>query len=370
MEPTVGHFALVRRYDGENAVTIAVIGVAVTVTALLAVALRFYARYYVKVRFELDDWFILSALLVTLGTEALVFVAAARQDNDKFVAMVGWIASVDYYFITCATKMSLLCLYHRIFSIDQSFRRQVIIGSVVVVGFWIGSTVANLTSCIPIRYTWINHDLDPRYCFNFNNFWLATGIIEAVFDIILLVMPIRMVKKLQMNKTKKIAVGLVFFVGIFVIISGIVKTILSYAPGERSVAAEGTPIWTTVHTGTGIICACLPTLWWIFPRLAKSTPWAHWSGWRSVERSREGGTGRNADSGGETLASSACETRIEGGLELQYQSRRDARGIQPGTSHENETRRNVSDDDASSYVTRSTTKDWMTDVSVKQRELE
>jgi hypothetical protein len=56
-----------------------------------------------------------------------------------------------------------------------------------------------------------------------------------------------------------------------VILSGIVKVILSYAPGNREPSFSRTTVWTAVHIGTGIVCACLPVCWPLFVRVVKLT---------------------------------------------------------------------------------------------------
>jgi hypothetical protein len=83
----------------------------------------------------------------------------------------------------------------------------------MVVAYWIGCTVADLLNCIPIQWTWINSLDDPRYCFNYNIFWLVSGIVEACIDILILIMPIKMVIGLHMDTTQKLAVVAVFLLG-------------------------------------------------------------------------------------------------------------------------------------------------------------
>lgn len=104
-------------------------------------------------------------------------------------------------------------MYNRLFSISKSFRRQVLVVGALVVAFWIGCTVANLLNCRPLKYTWINSLDDPRYCFNYNIFWLVSGIVEAIIDVLIIAMPVRIVFGLQLNLTKKIALIAVFLLG-------------------------------------------------------------------------------------------------------------------------------------------------------------
>ncbi|KAI1486513.1 hypothetical protein F5X96DRAFT_654715 [Biscogniauxia mediterranea] len=288
-----------------------IVGALGAVLALISVALRFYARYSTKVGFGWDDWLVLVALLATIATDIVVLCASSINPNgaeaasdpnrtytpaDVLYTKLDFICTVLYFTITSATKMSILLMYNRLFSVDVSFHRQVIILAIFVTCFWVGCTVADLLNCIPLEWTWINSQDDPRYCFNYNVFWLASGIVEAFIDLLIIALPIRAVSKLRLNKGKKIAVTAVFLLGIFVILSGLVKVILSYVPGSREPSFGRTEVWTTVHCCTGIICACLPVCWPLFVRLAKLNPsswpavssirkhWYSFSGWSSVDR--------------------------------------------------------------------------------------
>lgn len=133
---------------------------------------------------------------------------------DVEFTKLSYIGTVLYFTITSATKVSILLMYNRLFSVDTSFRRQVVIVAAAVAGFWIGCTVADLLNCIPLEWTWNNALDDPRYCFNYNIFWLTSGIVEACLDIVIIIMPVRVVIGLSLNKSKKFAVAGVFLLGV------------------------------------------------------------------------------------------------------------------------------------------------------------
>ncbi|KAI5918014.1 hypothetical protein F4810DRAFT_693973 [Camillea tinctor] len=288
-----------------------IVGALGVVLALISVVLRFYARHYKKAGFGWDDWTILVGLLATITTDVVVLCASSIDPTgaeaasdptriytpaDVLYTKLDFICTVLYFTVTSTTKMSILFMYNRLFSVDISLHRQVIALAIAVTCFWIGCTVADLLNCIPLEWTWVNSQDDPRYCFNYNIFWLASGIVEAFIDVLIIALPIRAVSRLRLNRSKKIAVTAVFLLGVFVIISGVVKVILSYVPGSREPSFGRTEVWTTVHCCTGIICACLPVCWPLFVRLTNfsfrtwpsvSSLRKHWysfSGWSSMER--------------------------------------------------------------------------------------
>jgi hypothetical protein len=61
-----------------------------------------------------------------------------------------------------------------------------------------------------------------------------------------------------------------------VILSGIVKVIVSYEPGNREPSFSRTAVWSTVHIGTGVVCASLPVCWPFLVGVMKYTK-SRWS---------------------------------------------------------------------------------------------
>ena len=44
-------------------------------------------------------------------------------------------------------------------------------------------------------------------------------------------------------------------------ITGLLRVIYAYAPGSRVPSYSGADLWSAIHIGMAIVCACLPTLW-------------------------------------------------------------------------------------------------------------
>lgn len=135
-------------------------------------------------------------------------------EADVIYTKLNFAATVLYFTMTSATKLSILFMYNRIFSISRTFRFQVLVVGALVVSFWIGCTVANLLNCRPLAWTWRNSLDNPQYCFNYNIFWMASGIVEAVIDLLIIAIPIRVIFGLQLNLAKKVALAAVFMLGL------------------------------------------------------------------------------------------------------------------------------------------------------------
>ena len=91
------------------------------------------------------------------------------------------------------------------------------------------------------------------------SFWLAMGIIETLIDIVIMVLPIRELQRLKLSTKQKVSISLIFSLGGFVVITGIVRMATLYRPGIGEFDFTIGDIWFNCHLGTAIISACLPT---------------------------------------------------------------------------------------------------------------
>jgi hypothetical protein len=133
--------------------------------------------------------------------------------QDIFYLKLAFVTSILYFTIAGATKLGILLMYHRIFNISRSFRYQLFVASGMVIGWWIGCTVSTLTNCIPLEWSWINSFADPRYCFNYNIFWMASGACEIILDVLILTLPVSVVVRMRFSTKRKLTVLGIFLLG-------------------------------------------------------------------------------------------------------------------------------------------------------------
>ncbi|KAF2107987.1 hypothetical protein BDV96DRAFT_672450 [Lophiotrema nucula] len=266
--------------------TLAVSGLVIGL-AVVSCALRFYTRLFTKSGLASDDWLILAAVIATLATAAMLLWGNAVDPDglwvsentntdyvytsrDVFYLKLAFATSVFYFTIAGATKLGILLMYYRIFNISTSFRYQLFVTSGLVIGWWVGCTVATLTNCIPLKWSWINSFADLRYCFNYNDFWMASGACEVFLDVLILTMPVSVVIRMRLSLKRKLTVLGIFLLGGFTLVTGLIRVILGYPRGSRVPSYSNTEVWTTVHTGMEIVCASLPIFKPLVKRVAKS----------------------------------------------------------------------------------------------------
>ncbi|KAI9050312.1 hypothetical protein LZ554_005479 [Drepanopeziza brunnea f. sp. 'monogermtubi'] len=242
--------------------------------ALVSVCLRFYTRRMIKAGWAADDWWILVGLLLTLSAASILLYGVREdpsggedinRDDPDFnyhlhvtYLKTSFTAAILYFSVVTSIKISILCMYRRIFPVDGFFIQSQIMGALILV-WWLVGSVLTTVSCLPWRRFWEGPPAGG-YCFNFNIYWMSMGAVELVIDTLLLILPVRMVLVLQLSRQQKILVVGIFALGSFVIVTGLVRVILGYKPGSQNVAFPRAELWSAVHIGTAIICACLPTL--------------------------------------------------------------------------------------------------------------
>ncbi|KAF1974307.1 hypothetical protein BU23DRAFT_461664 [Bimuria novae-zelandiae CBS 107.79] len=303
-----------------------VAGILLIVLDIITVAGRFYSRWFTKLGFGWDDWTILIALLAGIVPGALTIYgatvsatgpAAASNFNPDYVfteadilyTKITFSTSVLYFFVASITKFSILLLLHRLFSISNTFKILIYVAGACVISFWLAGTLANVMNCIPLEWTWKNGNADPRYCINYNTFWLITGIFESLIDLFILALPIGIVFTLHLERNKRFGVAGIFLMGGFVLFSGVAKVILSYVPNSREPDFSKGALWTTVHLYTGILCANMPTARPMLNKIAQLTS-TMGSKVRLLSSSSQGKRWYSLGSGQQSLPSHNGETSV------------------------------------------------------------
>ncbi|GAW10787.1 hypothetical protein ANO14919_001220 [Xylariales sp. No.14919] len=267
--------------------TLAVSGFVIAL-AVISVGLRFYARVYTRQGLRADDWLILAAVVTTIVNSALLLwgnsvapkgLWASQNSDAGYILTDGDVmyfkiivaCSVLYFTVSGTTKSGILYMYYRIFHADAACRYQVFALAGLVVGWWIGGTIAILTSCIPLEGVWTKGLADSTYCFNLNIFWLVIGIIETVLDMLILTLPLQGLAKLELTPRRKLTLSAIFLLGGFVVVTGIIKVVTGYVPGGRLPSFSNGEVWVTLHMGIAIVCSCLPLFKPLFDRLMESS---------------------------------------------------------------------------------------------------
>jgi hypothetical protein len=108
-------------------------------------------------------------------------------------------------------KMSFLCFYLNLYP-GQGFRAGVFVTMFLVVGSCVAVVISLLAACKPFAKN-VDVTITEGQCINKAALYIATGALNIITDVMILVLPIPMLSKLQMARSRKIMLIMLFSVG-------------------------------------------------------------------------------------------------------------------------------------------------------------
>ena len=118
--------------------------------------------------------------------------------------------ALTYNTTLMSIKFSILYFYARLFP-QRWFKRALIGTGIFTSGIAISQAPVDVVQCVPIRSQW-----DPNVkgkCIDFGTCILAIGIANIVTDIMILILPMPILRKLQVSASKKRMLMMVFLLG-------------------------------------------------------------------------------------------------------------------------------------------------------------
>ncbi|KAJ8109134.1 hypothetical protein OPT61_g7678 [Boeremia exigua] len=235
-----------------------------TVATVPFVCLRVYTRWAKFGGLAIEDGLIVLALFCLIGdlgiqqhmwNLGLGNMANASPDEFKGIMQMIVPGSTLYVASLWAVKLALVLFYKRL-AVPGS--RLVTIYNVAIGGLVVTFLVIFfdiLFQCYPYDKRWstdLKYQCDPKAAEV--NYWI-TILFNIISDAIIISLPIAMVMKLQMKLKQKLGVAAIFALGIFVIISSIIRAYYS-----RLNETMLTCTVSMVETAIAIIASCLPAL--------------------------------------------------------------------------------------------------------------
>lgn len=122
-----------------------------------------------------------------------------------------WVIQILYKATINMTKISILCLYARIFTGNHCPTKCYLL--ILFIALWMfGSIQATAIQCSPYNYAW-NKSI-KGHCMNLTLFWYLNGAYNLVTDILILLLPMREIFRLtNLTRTAKINLVLIFSMG-------------------------------------------------------------------------------------------------------------------------------------------------------------
>ena len=200
--------------------------------AIIFVLLRFYARHVSKLRYGLDDWLAVAAVIFGSGS-AFLELYGLHNGEATHQFMVPFDRSIPSSKCTIATnwtgsfailllKLSILALYLRLFDSVRAF-------ALAVYGVGIFTTIMSIAmallvtlQCRPVAYYW-NKAIVGGKCLNFTQVIIAVAAVDIVTGAMILLLPLPMLYGLQMSLNRKVAIVALFLMGSFTCVAGALR---------------------------------------------------------------------------------------------------------------------------------------------------
>ncbi|KAF9876668.1 integral membrane protein [Colletotrichum karsti] len=243
-----------------------------TIISTIVVIARTFVRTVLIRKPGLDDYFIIIALIFTLGYLAEVFVGKANHigfpmatlslENMTSLLKNTLAIQVTYYTCISSIKISILCMYLR-FAVTRSFNVLCICTIAFHALFFIICIAVTLSQCQPLYKQWDITQTVPGNCINTTAFFYFTSGFNIITDIWILILPIKTLMSILRPRKEKAALAIIFGVGAFATITSIIRlhTIYTYTlaedPFKESVLVN---VWSMLEINIGIICASVPAL--------------------------------------------------------------------------------------------------------------
>lgn len=170
---------------------------------------------------------------------------------------------VVYGISIALSKCAMLILYIRVFTTrNRAFTVGVYLIGFVVVATSIVNTSVTIFQCSPVAYEW-NKYIRGGKCIDGVAFARYMAIPNVITGAIMLIMPIPLVWRLNLNFSGKIALTATFLHGIIGFIASCARLAILFRTNESTFDSNNSitwTIWTINESANYIIAACLPTL--------------------------------------------------------------------------------------------------------------
>ncbi|KAG8162132.1 hypothetical protein KVR01_007897 [Diaporthe batatas] len=264
--PNLGH-----PETSKGPMTIA-IGVVISLTSLCFL-LRTYVRIWIKRTWTCEDWLALFAWIGTItycGTGAATMAHhGGEHERDLTQAQLKeayyWlhVARIHYAVAICVTKLAILCLYRRVFSMypRSTFDATVIMMAILLVLYYVATVIAKIWECVPRSRAW--DQSIPGHCIDILMLVNVDGVFNVVTDFIMVIMPLRVVWNMNMKFLKKVHVVLAFTFGMCAPAFSLVGTVVriqGHKNPDKTWVQPKVIMWALAEVATGILCVSFPEL--------------------------------------------------------------------------------------------------------------
>jgi hypothetical protein len=207
------------------------------------------------------------------------------------LAMMGWFAEVFYLASTGFTKCSILLFYRRLTkgTYNMRWKYAILVAIAVTAIYSLLFIFMLIFACTPTAAYW--KSFNPYYqedfhCIQTQYTNVMSGVMSVASDLYSVLLPCIMLRKFEAPKRQKIALNVIFSLGLIAVAAGSVRTYYLEKVGHSvDLTWDGYDVlvWAQLETQLSLICASAPALR-VFFRTYLSNPLRMFSSARSDSR--------------------------------------------------------------------------------------
>ena len=191
------------------------------ITPIIVIA-RFLSRRLHGNQVGPDDWTIVASMIFAQTVNIQMIICCEwgfgkhtdelpRPIVSKTLELY-YYAQILYKINICLTKISILLFYLRVFKVVQWFKYLCWGVAGIVLSFTVASVLVSVFQCIPIEFAY-NKSIEGS-CIDLTKFWYGNAGYNIGTDLIIIILPVLVIRKLSMPKRTQIALLGVFGLGI------------------------------------------------------------------------------------------------------------------------------------------------------------
>ena len=166
-----------------------------------------------------------------------------------------------YALVSLFSKLSILCLYLRIFQVHQLSIWFTYALIVIVTGYTTASALTVIFGCSPVRKAWAPNL--HGHCIQTVDVAVFTAVMNVMTDLTIFLLPLPLLWRLRLERRTKIALMVVFLTGAAVVVVSIFRLVatVKYA-GEQDVTWYWVrwDVASLFEGNVAILCGCMPAI--------------------------------------------------------------------------------------------------------------
>lgn len=195
-----------------------------------------------------------------------------RSRMYENTALITWIAELDFLICGCFLKCSVLLFYRRLArnAVSPLWIWGVQFAIAFTVAYSLAFVLTLIFNCSPTEAYWKSFSLTyttDYTCVNTTAINLLAGILSIISDLYSIILPCMMTRHLLLPPTQRLALYIIFSLGLLAVAASSVRTYWLYKVGHSSDVSTCifyVFVWAQLELSLGMMCTALPSLRVVF----------------------------------------------------------------------------------------------------------